>query len=53
MLRGEYRYADYSSDKLSATFLNGVSPIDSLNATISVKTHTAYVGLSHLFNYRR
>jgi outer membrane immunogenic protein len=50
VVRAEYRYADYSGDGLSARFF-GVNPIDTFDATIDQKTHTAYVGLSYLFNW--
>lgn len=53
-VRGEYRYADYTGDSLTAVFFppsaaNGNNPIDSFTATVDQRTHTATVGVSYLF----
>src|SRR5215211_2376469 len=48
--RAEYRYSDYTSDALGARFFAGTS-IDTFDAIVEQKTHTAYVGLSYLFNW--
>jgi len=48
--RAEYRYSDYTGDALSARFFAG-TPIDTFDAIVEQKTHTAYIGLSYLFNW--
>lgn len=46
--RAEYRYSDYGTETFQ--FFSNV-PIDSFNFSVEQKTHTAYVGLSYLFNW--
>lgn len=48
--RAEYRFSDYTSDGLSVRFFV-TNPIDSFDAVVDQKTHTAYVGVSYLFNW--
>jgi outer membrane immunogenic protein len=48
--RAEYRYSDYTGDALGARFFAG-TPIDTFDAIVEQKTHTAYLGLSYLFNW--
>jgi outer membrane immunogenic protein len=43
--RGEYRYSDYGSH--DTIFFPGT--VDQVNASIDVRTHTAYFGISYLF----
>jgi outer membrane immunogenic protein len=51
IVRGEYRYSDYTGDGLGVRFFNATA-VDTFDAVIDQKTHTAYVGLSYLFNWR-
>jgi outer membrane immunogenic protein len=46
--RAEYRFADYGTEDFQ--FFSNV-PIDSFNFGVSQKTHTAYAGVSYLFNW--
>jgi outer membrane immunogenic protein len=43
--RGEYRYSDYGS--FDTTFFGAT--VDQVNASIDLRTHTAYFGISYLF----
>jgi len=48
VFRAEYRYADYGSSTFQ--FFNPATG-DDFTFTVSQKTHTAYAGLSYLFNW--
>jgi outer membrane immunogenic protein len=48
IIRGEYRYTDY--DSLGARFFANV-PADTIDLVVDQKTHTAYLGISYLFNW--
>jgi outer membrane immunogenic protein len=52
ILRGEYRFTDYGSQTYTF-FANAGIPagIDSFTFDVEHQTHTAYVGLSYLFNW--
>jgi outer membrane immunogenic protein len=54
ILRAEYRYTDYGNQTYTF-FANAGVPagIDSFTFDVEQKTHTAYVGLSYLFNWTR
>jgi outer membrane immunogenic protein len=54
ILRAEYRYTDYGSQTYTFFANSGVpAGIDSFTFDVEQKTHTAYVGLSYLFNWTR
>ena len=52
IFRGEYRFTDYGSQTYTFFANTGVpAGADSFTFDIEQKTHTAYVGLSYLFNW--
>jgi outer membrane immunogenic protein len=54
ILRAEYRFTDYGSQTYTFFTTAGVpAGSDSFTFDVEQKTHTAYVGLSYLFNWTR
>ena len=50
ILRAEYRYSDYTGDAQNIRFFAG-TPVDTFDAHVRQTTHTAYLGVSYLFNW--
>jgi outer membrane immunogenic protein len=53
VLRAEYRYTDYGSQTYTFFTGPGVAAGDDFTFDVEQQTHTAYVGLSYLFNWTR